>query len=348
METEDLKKRFRQMAQGALSLDTAFVGVANGLFPAIRKGGSLTVGDLARETGMDKTYLARWCDAAYAFDYLEEKAQGQFCLTALGEAMCPDAADTLMPIAVGAVLSAHMAERATACMRTGEQPGEAVLAERKTILPWFGSMIEASFAPLFSGQILPRLEVFAEVDANGGTVVDLGCGNGWYLVELAKRYPRLRGIGLDGFEENIRQAAEKAKASGLEDRLRFVRGDIRHYPLEEPASVFVMNRALHHVWSDKETVFSFFRDHLASEGSVVIWEPAWPENRADLKDPARRQLAFQGLSEHVQGNRLLSPAEIGQAFSDIGLDSTVLLFANGNEAVILARKRRKNESGLRK
>ena len=335
--TEDRKKRFRQMAQGALSLNVAFVGVANGLYPAFREAGSLDAEGLSVRTGMDRDYLVRWMDAAYAFGYLEESSSGRFRLTADGEAMCPDAEDTLMPVAVGSVLSAHMAERAAACMRTGERPGEVVLGERKTILPWFGSMIEANFAPLFSQQILPKLPIFGEVDERSGTVVDLGCGNGWYLLLLAKRFSRLKGVGLDGFGENVRQASEKAKKTGLSDRLRFEEGDIRHYPLREPVDVFVMNRALHHVWTDRETVFSFFRKHLSSRGAVVIWEPAWPESRRELREPVRRPLAFQGLSEHVQGNRLLSPGEIADAFREIGFTSTVLSFANGNETVIVAR-----------
>lgn len=335
--TEERKKRFRQMSQNALSLDIAFIGVANGLFPAIREANSLKAEDLSSRTGMDRDYLVRWLDAAYAFGYLEESSPGCFHLSPDGESMCPDMPDTLMPVAVGAVLSAHMAERAAGCMRTGDRPGEVVLGERKSILPWFGSMIEANFAPLFSGQILPKLSVFGEVDARSGRVVDLGCGNGWYLLTLAKRFPRLKGVGLDGFGENIRQASEKAKREGFGDRIRFVEGDIRHYPLEEPVDVFVMNRALHHVWSDRETVFSFFRKHLSSQGAVVIWEPAWPESREDLRDPVRRPLAFQGLSEHVQGNRLLFPREIVEAFSEIGFSSTILSFANGNESVVVAR-----------
>lgn len=334
---EERKKRFKQMAQGALSLDVAFIGVANGLFPSIRDAGPLDAEGLSVRTGMDRDYLIRWMDAAFAFGYLEESSSGTFRLTSDGEAMCPDAPDTLMPVAVGSVLSAHMAERAAGCMQTGECPGEVVLGERKTILPWFGSMIEANFSPLFSGQILPKLSLFGEVDERSGTVVDLGCGNGWYLLQLAEKFPHLKGVGLDGFGENVRQASERAKKGGFSGRIRFEEGDIRHYPLKEPVDVFVMNRALHHVWSDREKVFSFFRKYLSPRGAVVIWEPAWPESRQELQDPVRRPLAFQGLSEHVQGNRLLSPGEIADAFRDIGFSATVLSFANGNETVVVAR-----------
>ncbi len=336
-EPEDLKSLFKKQAQGALSLNVAFIGVVNGLFTCLRQKPGLTPETLAQASSMDPGYVARWCDAAYAFGYLEDDGSGLFSLTRMGDAMCPDSPETLMPMAVGSVLSAHMTERAAELMRTGERPGEKVLGERKTILPWFGPMLEANFSPLFEGQILPRVREFERVNQKGGLVVDLGCGNGWYLKTLARHYPNLRGIGLDGFRENIDQATLHTKKEGMENRLTFLEGNIREYPIQEPVDLFVMNRALHHVWSEKKTVFSFFRDHLKPDGAVVIWEPAWPLDRKELRDPARRPLAFQGLGEHVQGNRLLNPEEIAAEFSTIGLLTETIRFANGNEAVIIAR-----------
>ncbi len=339
-EVEELKSLFKKQSQGALSLNIAFIGVVNSLFSTLARIAPASSRILARETSMDPGYVARWCDAAYAFGYLEDDKTGTFRLSPTGEAMCPESPDTLMPLAIGAVLSAHMAERAAECMRTGEQPGEKVLGERKTILPWFGPMLEANFSPLFEEQVLPRVRAFEEINQKGGLVVDLGCGNGWYLRSLARHCPTLRGIGLDGFRENIEQANRRASEMKMSDRLTFLEGDILHYPVTEPADLFVMNRALHHVWSEKETVFACFRNRLKKDGTVVIWEPAWPLERSDLRDPSRRQLAFQGLGEYVQGNRLLTPEEIADEFESIGMETQTVLFANGNEAVVIARNRR--------
>ena len=60
-------------------------------------------------------------------------------------------------------------------------------------------------------QILPNVPVFSEANQKGGVAVDLGCGNGWYLRKMAKRFPQLRGVGLDGFAENITQATQLAQ-----------------------------------------------------------------------------------------------------------------------------------------
>lgn len=333
----DLRAHLLTQAQGAMSLQIAFIGVANRLFEAANALGPATVDELAARAGVDAGYLRRWCEAAYAFGYLEAEG-GRFALTDLARAFQSSAPGTVMPFAVQAVLGAHMAERATELMRTGERPGEKVLAERATILPWFGPMLEASFGPLFEREILPNVPVFRELDERAGTAVDLGCGNGWYSRRLATHYPHLRAVGIDGFAENVRQAEERAEAEGLSDRLTFRAGDLHNLALGEPVDLVAMNRALHHVWDRKDEVFDRLRSSLRPGGAAVIWEPAWPHDLAALREPRRRGAAFQNLSEHVQGNHFLRPEEIETAFRAVGMTATTHLFVEGTEAVVVGRK----------
>lgn len=334
----DLKQQFRGMAQGSQSLAIAYIGVVNALFESLKRLGRGDVVALAAASGMDAAYVRRWCDAAFAFGYLD--AEGDvFRLAESGAAMLANEPQTLMPIAVQAVLNMHMAERAAALMRTGARPGEQVMAERETLLPWFGPMLEANFADFFERTICPAVPVFAEVDARGGLVVDLGCGNGWYLRALARRCGAVRGLGLDGFDENIAQANRLAAAEGLGDRLRFASGDAHAFKLDAPADVIAMNRALHHVWeAGGATFIQLLRENLRPGGAAVIWEPDWPADRAALRTPSRKGLSFQNLAEHVQGNHLLSADEIASAFAAQGMTPEIYRFAEGQEAIIVARR----------
>ena len=338
MKQKDLKQQLLGMAQGAQSLAVAYIGVVNLLFAAMRRLGEAHADALAVAAEMDVAYVRRWCDAAYAFGYLE--ADGElFRLSDLGAAMLSDKPGTLMPMAVQSILNAHMAERAAALMRSGERPGEQVLAERETLLPWFGPMLEANFAGLFEQTICSGVPIFAEVNARGGLVVDLGCGNGWYLRALARRYGAVHGLGLDGFDENIAQAIRLTVAEGFGERLRFASGDAHAFTLDVPADVIAMNRALHHVWeAGSATFIRRLRDNLRPGGAAVIWEPDWPVDRTMLRAPTRRGLAFQNLSEHVQGNHLLRADEIAAAFTKEGMIPEIFRFAGGQEAIIVAHR----------
>jgi len=334
---DDAKQQMISSMQGAARLHLAYIGVANGLFDALGRLAAATPAQLADAAEVDAAYVTRWCDAAFGFELLDAD-EDTFALTELGARFRSDADATLLPFAVNVVLGAHMAERAAGLMRSGERPGESVLAEQETVLPLFGPMLEHTFAPMFESTILPAVPLYREVDDRGGLVVDLGCGNGWYVRALAKRCPHVRGVGLDGFAENVAQATRLANRDGVADRVRFQDGDIHHFTLDEPADLIAMNRALHHVWEQSDRVMHTLAEHLAPGGAAVIWEPRWPDDRATLRHPRARGMGLQNLMEHVQGNHFLRPSEIEDAMRAAGLEPEVHLFAEGHEQVVVGRK----------
>jgi SAM-dependent methyltransferase len=336
MNKEILKQEIQKQSRNAISLFIAYIGVANGLFDCIASGSSSTE-DLTLTAKVDRGYLERWLDAAYACGFLDENI-GKYSLTETGSIFLTGSDESMMGSAVQAVLGAHMAERIAGLMKTGNIPGEKILIERDTIAPLFGIMLEKNFAPFFENTILPSLEIFENINKRKGTVLDLGCGNGWYLRKILNHYPSIRGIGIDGFSENIKQAQIQSKKENISDRISFIEGDIFSYEPEHPVSALAMNRALHHVWDRRELVFQNISRFLETGGHAVIWEPRWPDDRKDLRDISRQGLAFQNLAEHAQGNFFLTPSQIENEFRKAGMQVKSRLFANGNEAVIIGEK----------
>lgn len=334
-----LRQQVMQQAQGNLSLALAYVGVTNHLYTTLHHHGPCTVDQLASHTGSDTAYVLRWADAAAAFGHLTRQGDA-FALAPLGAAFLPEAPGTLMPVAMQAVMAAFMGERVSRFLATGERPGERVLGEPSSILPWFGPMLEATFGPIFADMVLPRLPEVAEVGERGGLAVDLGCGSGWYLRRLAARFPRLRGVGLDMLPANIATAQAAAAREGLSDRLDFHQGDLHHFTVDEPVDLVAMNRALHHVWAEGPAqVMAGLASHLLPGGLLVVWEPRWPDDPATLgSDPRLRGMAFQNLSEHVQGNHFLRPQEVEEAMRQAGLAPVTHLFGEGTEMVVVGRK----------
>ena len=193
LEKPGFKQQFRAMVQGAQSLTIAYIGVVNGLFAALKQLDAGDAAAIASAAGMDAGYVRRWCLAGFAFGYIE--AGGEvFRLSDMGEAMLPDAPDSLMPLAMTMVSSVHMALRSagTLCVAA------SALAKRswprlKRCSPG-RAMLEGTFARFFEETICPGVPVFAEIDKRGGLVADLGCGNGWYLRALARRCGAVRGL----------------------------------------------------------------------------------------------------------------------------------------------------------
>jgi SAM-dependent methyltransferase len=57
-------------------------------------------------------------------------------------------------------------------------------------------------------------------------VLDLGCGAGGFLIQLAQTDASARGVGVDQSPEAIEQARRNARRFGVDDRLKFVRADV--------------------------------------------------------------------------------------------------------------------------
>ena len=81
---EELRKATIAQAQGAMALQLAFIGVANGLLETLVDQPA-SPPELAERRRLDPGYVLRWCEAAYAFGYLDVR-DGRFSLTDLGRA----------------------------------------------------------------------------------------------------------------------------------------------------------------------------------------------------------------------------------------------------------------------
>ncbi|MBV9582435.1 MAG: class I SAM-dependent methyltransferase [Chloroflexi bacterium] len=87
----------------------------------------------------------------------------------------------------------------------------------------FWSGFEAFTRPTFLNNLCQDwLPAMPQVDAAlraGGSVADVGCGNGQALIHLARGYPAATGVGLDNYPPAIDVANANAQAAGVGDRV---------------------------------------------------------------------------------------------------------------------------------
>ena len=75
-----------------------------------------------------------------------------------------------------------------------------------------------SLPRIFVNVVLPRLPALGERLSTGASVLDLGCGAGWAIVELAERFPSSRVDGADIEPRSVELAADRIASRGLADR----------------------------------------------------------------------------------------------------------------------------------
>ena len=72
--------------------------------------------------------------------------------------------------------------------------------------------------------VVDKMLEMADVRKND-VVYDLGCGDGRIVITAAKRYGA-RGVGIDINPERIREAQANAREAGVEDKVKFMVGDL--------------------------------------------------------------------------------------------------------------------------
>jgi SAM-dependent methyltransferase len=70
-------------------------------------------------------------------------------------------------------------------------------------------------------QWIPALPTVDAALRAGGSVADIGCGNGQALLFLAHGYPQAQLIGFDSYAPAIEAANANARAAGLAERVRY-------------------------------------------------------------------------------------------------------------------------------
>lgn len=121
---------------------------------------------------------------------------------------------------------------------------------------------------------LHHLKELARLIRPGDTVLDLACGPGPLLLELAAIHPSCRFIGADLSRPMLGHLAASAARQGLRN-IETRCEDIRSLPsLEGPVDVVISTSALHHLGSlgDVREVFALIRRRLQPDGGFFLFD----------------------------------------------------------------------------
>jgi SAM-dependent methyltransferase len=158
-------------------------------------------------------------------------------------------------------------------------------------------------------------EVIASLNLAGNEIViDVGCGNGSYLAELAKRGHAGRVAGVDLSPGMLKRSGTRAPRAGL------LVGDAARLPLGDVASdVTLAMHMLYHVAEPAAAVAELHR--VTRPGGMVVIGLNGDDHLAELRALVNEELSTSGLSGgHVVQERIrLDDAEemLARAFGAV-------------------------------
>lgn len=235
--------------------------------------------EVARECGANEDATYRLMRGLANIGVLEERDGRAFALTAVGEFLRSDAANSMRGFArfVGYEPSWRAWGETLHSVRTGQPAFELVFGEN--LFDWYGKHPEESaiFDEAMTAISGAESEAVAEAfDFSGiGTLADVGGGRGFLLATILAQNPKMNGILFD-LPHVVAGAAPLLREHGVASRVRVESGSFLE-TAPDGADAVIMKHILHD-WNDEDAIriLQRCRAALPKAGRLLVVEAVVP------------------------------------------------------------------------
>ena len=225
-----LADRLVGAATGALELFGVYLGSRLGLYSWLDRAGSSTEAAVAAGAGIDERYAREWLEQQAVAGFLatdanpdpvgrrywvDESNRGALVEETDGEHVAPLAR---MVVGIAGVL-----DQVATAYRTGDGvPYENYGADFRH---GQGSINRPAFEADLVESWLPAIPDVSETLAAGGSIADVGCGQGYSTVAMAKAWPNAEVLGVDVDRASVTDARSFADGQGVPARFAELGGE---------------------------------------------------------------------------------------------------------------------------
>jgi SAM-dependent methyltransferase len=264
---------------GTMETFSLYLGERLGWLTALAAG-PLTPAELAAQTRTTERYAVEWLEMQAVYgnvmvtdDDTGDRASRRYALPPAAAEVLTDehslsylGALPRMFAAVGLhledLLTAYRTGGGVSWAQLGADARESQAAINR---PWF----ETELGPALAG--VP--EVHALLSAPGCRIADVGCGEGWSTLALARTYPEATVTGIDVDEPSVTAAQAHAEEAGLGDRVSFSDPDGAGLDQPDAFDAAFVFEALHDMPRPVEVLVAV-RRAVRADGLVVIMDEA--------------------------------------------------------------------------
>lgn len=291
--TEAFADRVFDSVLGLIDAWSIYLGDKLGLYDALAEGPK-TRDELVSQTGTHWRYVTEWLEQQVTTGFLEvddpsldEELRTYSLPAAQREVLTDrDSLNYLAPfvrlVTAGGIQLPKLVE---VYRKGGGVPWEQFGADMRTgqadmNRPWFVNALATDWFPNVP-QLHERLQ---RPDVR---VADVGCGEGWSAIAIAKAYPGLTVDGFDIDEASILAAREHAAEAGVADRVRFHHADGTKAVDEGVYDVVTFFECVHDMAHPVEVLESA-RKMVKTDGHVIVMDEAVGDRFGELTDEVER------------------------------------------------------------
>ncbi len=312
-----------------------YLGLELGLFDRLRAAGAdgMTPTELAAAVAGHPAAIDAWATAADAHD-LVALEDGRLAVDPELAAILLDEErpEHLGGQFVHAVVSTLDWDGMLEFFRTGRPIGARPDRYRAAIERLTMQDIAVFFKELLAAQ--PQL--VADLD-RGARVLDVHCGGGRWLVAMAKRFSRVRGVGVEFEPDSVARARATVEAAGLADRVTIEQGDVAAPGHAGEFDLAYFQYALHAI-PEPAAALAAAWSALHPGGRLIVLDWPLPSTRDEWRSAYGQLIAGIHLDELYQGTGLAPREAVLTWFAAAGLSRPeVLELPSGATAWLLGR-----------
>jgi SAM-dependent methyltransferase len=294
------------------------IGRDLGVWEAITAQPGITSEALAARLGTDPYYTDVLVRTAFAFELVERAGDGWRMAPHFDQILGTPSATFYLG---GAARVHHVVgeDYASYPKRFRESIRVPYQAHSKAFMEAVANGLQ-SLPRIFTEFVLPKLPSLQARFEAGARVLDVGCGGGWALVQLAERFPNVTCVGVDNEPYSIELAtkliAERTLTGRCEARLMGAERLAEDGAYDVATSFLVVHEIDP---KDKAAAFTAVARALKPGGQFVIFDETYPTTDAELRKMPARFAALAQWFELTWGNRLNTKPELATLCAEAGL-----------------------------
>jgi SAM-dependent methyltransferase len=289
-----------------------------GVWEALTRSPGLASGELAGRLGTDPFYTDVLCRTAFSFGLVEREGEGWRMAPHFDQILGDPASSFYLACAprvhmvLGEDYRDYVGHFRAGTTRSYQQHDEAFMREVAEALK--------TLPRIFLDLVLPNLPALGARLQDGGRVLDVGCGGGWAVVQIAERFPEISCVGIDLEPYSVELARRLIEERGLtgrcEARLQSA-GQLGEDGTYDVATSFLV---VHEIApAAKAAAFAAVARALKPGGYFLIFDETYPETDEALQTMPSRFAALAQWYELTWGNIVGTRSELHALCQEAGL-----------------------------
>ncbi|MDQ2685664.1 MAG: class I SAM-dependent methyltransferase [Thermoproteota archaeon] len=281
---DKLSERIINNTNSAISCLTLYIGHKLDLFNIIKITGPINSEELSKKTGYSERYLREWLECMTVNEYLEHDSVSKKFSIPEEHVVVLCNRDNIayaIPFVYWIPSLSSALDKLVEAFKTGN--GVPYSAYGQDMIYAQGEGNRPMFVNDVTKWISTMPDIAGKLKSKGGRILDVGCGDGWASISLAKSFPLTKIDAIDADSQSIDNAKKNVRNEGLENRISLHQSLIEKGNFKEKYDLVMTFESIHDMPYPIEALQKM-RDVVSADGAILIGDVSMKEKLEEKKD----------------------------------------------------------------